>query len=281
MTRNQRHTVGIFSRDVEDNYKWLINLLRTRLFQSVVEVVLPVCISNTGRSFVTGLDESSFAILYHTKKRGRLNIASVTDSLYDEELEDLSRRLGRSNVIVLVDDLEDISDNMRRMLQEQGLDMYVCEVILVSGREKELSNLSGPDTRLSQSPITASMQDVCSSLHEKLVNLKGIMEHAPHHNTGIGLDISTADTSTADTSTADTSTADTSIADTHIADTSTAHTSTADTHIADTSTAHTSTADTHIADTSIADRSIADTSIADTSMADTTDTQYQSLSSVF
>ncbi|XP_066433687.1 uncharacterized protein [Eleutherodactylus coqui] len=185
MTRHQRHTVGIFSRDGEDNYKWLINLLRTGMFQSVVELVLPIYISNTARNFNRGLNESSFAIVYHTKKRGRLNIANVTDSLYDEELEELSRHLGRRNVIVLVDDLEDSSDsNMRRILQEQRLDVSVCELMLISEREKESSNLSGEDPKFIQSPISAQMQDAYNMLYDKLRNLKSILEDAPHNNAG-------------------------------------------------------------------------------------------------
>ncbi|XP_075687753.1 uncharacterized protein LOC142656710 [Rhinoderma darwinii] len=186
MPRNQRHSVGIFSRDGQDNYKWLISLLRTVMFQSMVEVILPVYISNNARSFASGLSQSSFAIVYHTKKRGRLNIANVTDSLYDEELQDLSRHLGRSNVIVLVDDLEDSSDNnMRRILQEQRLDTFACKLILISEKEKESSNLSGADPRLSQSPTSVQMQDPYNSLYNKLLNLKDIIGDAPNNSAGL------------------------------------------------------------------------------------------------
>ncbi|XP_069840822.1 uncharacterized protein [Dendropsophus ebraccatus] len=187
MARNQRHSVGIFSRDGEPNYKWLINLLRSIMFQSIVEDVLPIYISSDTRSFYSALSQTSFAILYHTKKRGRLNIANVTDSLYDQELEDLSSCLGRSNVVVLLDDLEDSSDTvMERIIQEQRLDTHACEVILISKREKESSNLSGADPRFSQSPIAAQMQDHFNSLYDKLRRLKGIIGDAPYNKAGPG-----------------------------------------------------------------------------------------------
>ncbi|XP_077129794.1 uncharacterized protein LOC143785029 [Ranitomeya variabilis] len=183
MTINQKHKVRIFSRDGKDNYKWLIILLYT-MFKSLVGKVKHTYISNSGGNFITGLSQSSFAILYHTKKRGRLNIANVTDSLYDEELKDLRDHLGKSNVVVLVDDVEDSSDsNRRRILEEQQLDSYATELILISEREKESANLMGPDPSFSESPISAQMHDAYNSLYHKLLKLKDVISNAPHSNT--------------------------------------------------------------------------------------------------
>ncbi|XP_073505077.1 uncharacterized protein [Phyllobates terribilis] len=185
MTGNQKHEVGIFSRDGEANYKWLQNLLRGWMIYNVVANVHSIYISNSGRDFITGLSHSSFAIVYHTKRRGRLNIANVTDSLYDNELKDLSDHLGRSNVVVLVDDVEDSGDsNKRRILEEQRLDAYATELILISEREKESANLTGPDPSFSESPISAQMHDAHNSLKNKLDKLKDIINNAPHSNTG-------------------------------------------------------------------------------------------------
>ncbi|XP_073416598.1 uncharacterized protein [Dendrobates tinctorius] len=184
MTENQKHKVGIFSRDGKDNYKWLFILLCT-MFKSLVKDINSIYISNSGQDFITGLSQSSFAILYHTKNRGRLNIANVTDSLYDEELKDLSDRLGRSNVVVLVDDVEDSSDsNRRRILEEQQLDSYATELILISEREKESANLMGPDPSFSDSPISVQMHDAYNSLYHKLLKLKDVINNAPNRNTG-------------------------------------------------------------------------------------------------
>ncbi|XP_077129797.1 uncharacterized protein LOC143785030 isoform X2 [Ranitomeya variabilis] len=184
MTENQKHKVGIFSRDGEANSKWLINLLYT-MFQSLVGKVKPIYISNSGGNFISGLSQSSFAILYHTKKRGRLNIANVTGSLYDEELKDLRDHFGRSNVVVLVDDVEDSGDsNRRRILEEQQLDSYATELILISEQEKESASLTGPNPSLSESPISAQLHDAYNSLYHKLLKLKDVINNAPYRNTG-------------------------------------------------------------------------------------------------
>ncbi|KAM4026205.1 uncharacterized protein ACNLHF_026510 [Anomaloglossus baeobatrachus] len=182
-TENRKHKVGIFSRDGEANYTWLYGLLYTEMFRNLVGNVQNIYISNNSGSFITGMSQSSFAILYHTKRRGRLNIANVTDSLYDDELKDLSDHLGRSNVVVLLDDVEDGSDsNMRRILEEQRLDSYATEVILISEQEKESAGLSGSDPSFSQSPISAQMHDAYNSLYHKLLTLKDTIKNAPHSN---------------------------------------------------------------------------------------------------
>ncbi|XP_071978874.1 uncharacterized protein [Engystomops pustulosus] len=183
-----RHVVRIFSRDGDTNYKWLINLLRMGgMFQTLVMDVRPVYISNkSSSSFIDGLSESSFAILYHTKKRGRLNIANVTDSLYDQELEDLSRHLGKSNVVVLVDDVEDSSDtNKMRIREEQDLGTYAQEVILISEMEKGAYNLTGGDPRFSPSLIPSHQQDAYNSLMNKLHVLKDIMKDSLSYTAGL------------------------------------------------------------------------------------------------
>ncbi|KAM3915870.1 uncharacterized protein RB166_015272 [Leptodactylus fuscus] len=140
-----------------------MRLRSAAMFEGLVSDVLPVYISNSKNSFISGLTRSTFAIVYHTKKRGRLNIANVTDSLYDDELDEMSSHLGRNNVVVLVDDVEDSSDeNMRRLTQEQRLGAYACEVILISEWEKEMED----------------------SLDDKLHDLKKIIERSLQNDAG-------------------------------------------------------------------------------------------------
>lgn len=111
------HTVGIFSRSPEDDYKWLMSQLKSGPFCSIVSTVLPHYISNNGRQqFMDAVSQCTFGILYHTKNRGRMNITDVTDSLYDKELQYMSEHLGKEKVIVLVDDLEDTSDDEKRQI---------------------------------------------------------------------------------------------------------------------------------------------------------------------
>ncbi|XP_072273140.1 uncharacterized protein [Pyxicephalus adspersus] len=175
----QRLTVGIFSRDGPDNYKWLVNVLRMPMFQNVVEYVLNVYITNNFRSFTDALTQCSFAILYHTKNRGRLNIANVTDSLYDEELKELNHHLG-DNVVVLVDDLDNSNDdNKRKILNEQPLiDECARELILISKMEKQAANLNGSDPRLSPPPNSHAMQDAYDSIYNKIYRIRTFLEDA-------------------------------------------------------------------------------------------------------
>ncbi|XP_073491573.1 uncharacterized protein [Aquarana catesbeiana] len=176
----QKLKVGIFSRDGKENYKWLLNVLQLAMFQSFVGSVLGTYITNNFRSFTDDLTQCTFAILYHTKKRGRLNIANITDSLYDEELRDLEDHLGKQNVIVLLDDLEDSSDgNMKRILQEQPLiDECADKLILISELEKQAANLTGSDPRMSSTPISQTMQDAYNSIQTKIKRIWSVMEEA-------------------------------------------------------------------------------------------------------
>lgn len=88
-----RVSVGIFSRDDESSYQWLTSRLSTSRH---VRSVYPVYVSNhSAVSVRDGARRCALAILYHTKRRGRINIADVTDSLYDAELEYLSSAKGK------------------------------------------------------------------------------------------------------------------------------------------------------------------------------------------
>ncbi|CAN2391193.1 hypothetical protein PRIEUP_LOCUS1232, partial [Pristimantis euphronides] len=118
--------VGIFSREGEELYDWLIALLLSPRFRSLVRDVRPVTISNVMHGGSRRLSEEialcSASILYHSQDRGRLNITNVTDSLYDEELRDLHRLLGREKVVVLVDDVDNEDQTARgRITLEQPL----------------------------------------------------------------------------------------------------------------------------------------------------------------
>lgn len=93
-------TVVIFSREDPNNYKWLIDFLHTFLWAQYVK---PVLISNMSKIHP---QNHTFAILYHSRNRGRVNVTDVTDALYDDELERLYRTLGKRNVIVVIDDLD-------------------------------------------------------------------------------------------------------------------------------------------------------------------------------
>ncbi|KAM4632199.1 uncharacterized protein O3C94_018727 isoform 4-T4 [Discoglossus pictus] len=106
-----KRTVSIFSRSGAEEYKWLKELL------SPYVNVRNFYISNTnGRQFREEVSICDSAILYHSKKRGRVNITDVTDSLYDEELEYLSEKLGRARVLVIADDLDESGPDSKKII---------------------------------------------------------------------------------------------------------------------------------------------------------------------
>ncbi|MEE6519246.1 hypothetical protein FKM82_030893 [Ascaphus truei] len=133
---------GIFSRTTKDKYGWMTELLKSETFKDSVADVCDIYISNAFLQFTEKVSQSQcrFAILYHTKNHGRINITDVTDSLYDKELRYLSDTLGKKNVIVVVDDLEDSSsEEKRRILQNQPSILRLAqEMFLFSEREKTL-----------------------------------------------------------------------------------------------------------------------------------------------
>ncbi|OCT56072.1 hypothetical protein XELAEV_180026382mg, partial [Xenopus laevis] len=75
-------SIGLFSREGESQYSWLIEELQSK--RRCIEY------------FQEAVTKCQFAILYHSKTRGRINITDVTDALYDEELDTLSKNLGET-----------------------------------------------------------------------------------------------------------------------------------------------------------------------------------------
>ncbi|XP_072273196.1 uncharacterized protein [Pyxicephalus adspersus] len=135
---DRKHIVGIFSRSVEQDYDWLVRLLK-EAFQDFVADVKYFYISNNGcQQLREDMSQCTFGILYHTKNRGRINITDVTESLYDEELEVVSAELGRRNMIVVIDDVEDSSDEEKtQILQNQpSISKRACELYLISVSDK-------------------------------------------------------------------------------------------------------------------------------------------------
>ncbi|XP_056390134.1 uncharacterized protein LOC130284131 [Hyla sarda] len=134
-----RYKVGIFSRSADREYSWMMTLLASELFRDHVLSVRPCFISNNGKQrFNEDLSHCTFGILYHTKNFGRVNITDVRESLYDEEIQDLSMTLGKKNVIVVIDDLEDTSDQVKsRILQTQPkIAQCAKDLVLISYEDK-------------------------------------------------------------------------------------------------------------------------------------------------
>ncbi|XP_073416546.1 uncharacterized protein [Dendrobates tinctorius] len=128
-----RQTVQIFSRSGEVEYRWLLDGLREEWTVSAFTITN----SNSG-AFYDQIYRCSFAILYHSRNRGRVNITDVTDSLYDDEVKAISEGLGKARLIVVIDDLDDSSDKAKdRILTHQhSLKIRTQEIFLVTTQDK-------------------------------------------------------------------------------------------------------------------------------------------------
>ncbi|MEE6519991.1 hypothetical protein FKM82_017765 [Ascaphus truei] len=137
--RDRKYTIGIFCNvdTARDDYRWLEDMPGLIRDQGR-DVRHCNCCKTGGTQFGNEVSQCTFAILYHTKKRGEINITDVSDFLYDTELEYLSAELGKDNVIVVVDDLEDSSsEEKRRILETQPrIGTLARELFLFSESEK-------------------------------------------------------------------------------------------------------------------------------------------------
>ncbi|XP_077129850.1 uncharacterized protein LOC143785066 [Ranitomeya variabilis] len=132
--------IGIFSREAESQYSWLVAILKSHIFRSWVLEVRPCYISNTGfQQFCDDVSKCKFGILYHSKNRGRVNVTDVTDALYDEELQDLHSRLGRKNVIVVIDDLDESGEFQKTLIlkNQPSINIRAVDLFLISNEEKK------------------------------------------------------------------------------------------------------------------------------------------------
>ncbi|MEE6522252.1 hypothetical protein FKM82_020687 [Ascaphus truei] len=183
---NNAHKVGIFSRDGRDNYNWLYLLLLSGFFKSVVTEVHPIYIANNNfQQFMNNVTQCTFAILYHSRKRGRLNVTNVTDSLYDMELKHLSTILGKKRVIVVMDDVENSSpEEKKRILQDQySIGQLACDLFLFSEQEKRSCNMYASDPIWSERPTSNLLQDEYNSVVKKRKEMKEIVAgHKDQHS---------------------------------------------------------------------------------------------------
>ncbi|XP_053326493.1 uncharacterized protein LOC128501145 isoform X2 [Spea bombifrons] len=134
------YTVGIFSRSIRGDYEWIQALFRSECFRDHITAINSCEISNNGfQRFLEEVSKCTVGILYHTKQRGRINITDVTDSLYDRELQILSDFLGKENVFVLVDDMDESGPEEKiKILESQpSIGRYAGELLLIAQREKQ------------------------------------------------------------------------------------------------------------------------------------------------
>ncbi|XP_075037519.1 uncharacterized protein LOC142098579 [Mixophyes fleayi] len=168
----KKKTVAIFSREHQSCYEWLINFFLTT---GIVKDVRPVHISNDYQKFREEASKCNFAILYHSKNRGRINVTDVTDSLYDDELQHLNNQHGKKNVIVVIDDLED-SDNEKKIAilnTQPSIRELAQDLFLFSTSEKAFLHDHQKDRYQTQTDLTQKMDDLKKTIEGKKVKSRG------------------------------------------------------------------------------------------------------------
>ncbi|OCT64702.1 uncharacterized protein LOC108701745 [Xenopus laevis] len=157
--------LGIFSRVDQTKYQWLIESAH-----SSVPDIRPVHIANdSGQNFREEVPKCTIAILYHTVNRGRLNLTNIKDSLYDNELQILHDMLGKENVIVVIDDLEDSNSAEKdRILNEQpSLRRLARDVFLFSTKEKERIPLGNQKKKKIPDPKVEQLIKIIKDHHQR------------------------------------------------------------------------------------------------------------------
>ncbi|XP_073490691.1 uncharacterized protein [Aquarana catesbeiana] len=122
-----KYRVGIFSRSEIIDYSWIRDLLQSDHFRSHVSDVRHYDIRDSGKS--------SFGILYFTKKKEQINEKYVTDV---QQIQRHRSHLGKDNVIIVMDDVEDSSDQKKIRILESHPDIkdLYHNLFLFSPQEK-------------------------------------------------------------------------------------------------------------------------------------------------
>ncbi|XP_040296655.1 uncharacterized protein LOC121008276 [Bufo bufo] len=180
-----KHKVGIFSRSADRDFSWLKSLLTSEVKDHVLSVQSYLISNNGYQQLSEDLSHCTFGILYHTKNNGRVNITDVTDSLYDEELQLLSKTLGKKNTIVIIDDLEDASDQQKRIILHTQPMIADCanDLVLISYEDKtdnmgqsaksKILNhfFSTSDERLKHPPVNSGYEHAASTPSRSIIGI--------------------------------------------------------------------------------------------------------------
>ncbi|XP_075687109.1 uncharacterized protein LOC142656107 [Rhinoderma darwinii] len=151
--------VGVFSREHESCYQWLITFL---VGLRSVRDVRPVNITNNFQTFQDEASKCGFAILYHSKKRGRVNVTNVLDSLYDNELQYLNSVHGKKNVLVVIDDLESSSEaeKYRILTHQPSIQNLAEDLFIFSSSDKAFLNEANSDGYQSPSHPMKALDEI-------------------------------------------------------------------------------------------------------------------------
>ncbi|XP_053551025.1 uncharacterized protein LOC128642320 isoform X2 [Bombina bombina] len=155
--------IAIVSRDGRVCCDWLMDAL------APVTTEYSYIPSGGSTNLRDAVGSCSLVILYHTKTRGRINVTDVTDSLYDKELKELSDVLGKTRVIVVIDDLEDssYSEKIRILNNQPSIGRLAKELFLFSTQEKKAYTKNTRET------------ESAASAHKKITSIKNSVTVLP------------------------------------------------------------------------------------------------------
>ncbi|XP_053551023.1 uncharacterized protein LOC128642320 isoform X1 [Bombina bombina] len=162
--------IAIVSRDGRVCCDWLMDAL------APVTTEYSYIPSGGSTNLRDAVGSCSLVILYHTKTRGRINVTDVTDSLYDKELKELSDVLGKTRVIVVIDDLEDssYSEKIRILNNQPSIGRLAKELFLFSTQEKKAYTKNTRET------------ESAASAHKKITSIKNSVTVLPLPPANVG-----------------------------------------------------------------------------------------------
>ncbi|XP_031749119.1 uncharacterized protein LOC100487159 isoform X5 [Xenopus tropicalis] len=173
----QKHLIGIFTRDDQTFYDWLSRTLAA--FPAVQDVRSVYIHNDRFVQFSEEVSKCTFAILYHTNNRGRINVCDVQDSLYDTELEYLYTIYGKNKVLVVIDDVEDSSFDMktRILTQQPSISRWASDLFLFSNEEK---NSLSQSFRIRPWAEHYQNTNATSSIQGKLGDMQRLIQEKDH-----------------------------------------------------------------------------------------------------
>ncbi|OCT64707.1 uncharacterized protein LOC108701746 [Xenopus laevis] len=169
----QKHLIGIFTRQDQTLYDWLSRTLSA--FPAVKDVRTVFIHNDRFVQFSEEVSKCTFAILYHSNNRGKINVCDVQHSLYDTELEYLYTIYGKNKVLVVIDDVEDSSFDMktRILTQQPNINKWANGLFLFSNEEKNSLNQS---FRIRPWAEHYQNTNAASSVQEKLGDLQRLIQ---------------------------------------------------------------------------------------------------------
>ncbi|XP_041431793.1 reticulocyte-binding protein 2 homolog a-like [Xenopus laevis] len=137
---SSRQIVGISSRCQQDQFQWMIDMFASHLSELVTEVKYYPITNENSDEWKKEVKGCSFGILYHSLKHGRINITDVEGSLYDKELLYMSQCLDKENVMVVLDDLEQTTEEETKRILRTQPSIKHCSSLLLLTAKKDKEN---------------------------------------------------------------------------------------------------------------------------------------------